>query len=33
MTNTKNGLELHPATVELVWGANYGSITNQSEGV
>ena len=33
MADTKNGPELHPATVELARGANYGSITNQSEGV
>ncbi len=27
MADTKNGSELHPATVELARGANYGSIT------
>lgn len=27
MADTKNGPELHPATVELARGANYGSIT------
>jgi hypothetical protein len=27
LADTKNGSELHPATVELAWGANYGSIT------
>jgi len=28
MADTKNGPELHPATVELARGANYGSITS-----
>ncbi len=27
MADTKNGSELHPATVELAQGANYGSIS------
>ena len=27
MADTKNGPELHPATVELARGANYASIT------
>jgi PPOX class probable F420-dependent enzyme len=27
MADTKNGSELHPATVELARGANYGTIT------
>ncbi len=27
MSDTKNGPELHPTTVELAGGANYGSIT------
>lgn len=27
MADTRNGPELHPDTVELAWGANYGSIT------
>ena len=27
MADTKNGSELHPDTIELARGANYGSIT------
>ena len=33
MADTKNGPELRPATVELAQGANYASITNQSEDI
>jgi hypothetical protein len=33
MAYTKKGPGLHMATVELARGANYGSITNQSEDV
>jgi PPOX class probable F420-dependent enzyme len=32
MADTKNGPELHPATVEVARGANYGSITTSLPG-
>ena len=32
MADTRNGPELHPATVELARGANYGSITTALPG-
>ena len=32
MADTKNGPELHPATVELARGANYGTITTALPG-
>ncbi|HEV2092155.1 MAG TPA: hypothetical protein VGR18_03205 [Rubrobacter sp.] len=32
MADTKNGPELHPQTVELARGANYGSITTMMPG-
>ena len=32
MADTKNGSELHPQTVELAQGANYGSITTALPG-